>query len=473
MAPKPPNLLFLLPMPLTTAQKKKLIKYLTTALLTYSMDEIVEQELDRIYSWPTMPNSKTKKLYKNYTLVYSRAELKNLLLVTYHDALGTTVPDPADDEPLAEDDSIETTANTPISGDLSSNDVQSSDGGNVWSLVTGAVNGIVVLNPDGSYTYTPNAGFIGTDSFTYQLCDADGDCSTATITITVTALTPVPVDNVPIAVGGSNSTIMDTPVSGDLSVNDTPSADGGNEWSLVENASDGTVILNANGIYTYTPGSGFVGTDSFKYQLCDADGDCSTATVTITVTSNPDIPIDSTEYPTEDPTDTWIPPILLDPAHADNLPIEESDEMAELAFETENALEEAFERLDVVDREMKEEILINELADRYTIDTDKDVAAGFGLMDENGKTVEWTAPATKEEMAERVLAREAMESQEFLEAIENSLSGIQELAGIVGGWFGGETGGGSGGQGGGRGGGGEEVSICWMDPYEEGEEGTS
>ena len=72
------------------------------------------------------------------------------------------------------------------------------------------------FNPStGAFTYTPNANYNGSDSFTYQLCDADGDCDTALVTIIIT-----PVDTVPVAVDDVASTIEDTPVSGMVAIND-------------------------------------------------------------------------------------------------------------------------------------------------------------------------------------------------------------------------------------------------------------
>ena len=50
-------------------------------------------------------------------------------------------------------------------------------------------------NPDGTYTYTPDANFNGTDVFTYQICDVDGDCESATVTITITPADDMPQDN--------------------------------------------------------------------------------------------------------------------------------------------------------------------------------------------------------------------------------------------------------------------------------------
>jgi gliding motility-associated-like protein len=41
------------------------------------------------------------------------------------------------------------------------------------------------MNPDGTFTYTPNTGFVGTDSFTYTACNEEGDCLEAVVTIIV------------------------------------------------------------------------------------------------------------------------------------------------------------------------------------------------------------------------------------------------------------------------------------------------
>ena len=69
--------------------------------------------------------------------------------------------------------------------ELSPSEVMATASGNVFSAVTLPQHGSVVVNPDGTFTYTPVAGFVGQDSFTYRITDANGDVSTATVTITV------------------------------------------------------------------------------------------------------------------------------------------------------------------------------------------------------------------------------------------------------------------------------------------------
>ncbi|MFI1770118.1 Ig-like domain-containing protein, partial [Thalassobellus citreus] len=72
----------------------------------------------------------------------------------------------------------------------------------------------------------------------------------------------------------------------------------------------GTVTSNNDGTFDYTPATGFVGTDTFDYTICDDDtptASCSTATVTITVTDegNPTA-VDNTASTTEDTLVTTV-----------------------------------------------------------------------------------------------------------------------------------------------------------------------
>ncbi len=191
-----------------------------------------------------------------------------------------------DDAPLAVNDNVSTSEDTPYTGTVSTNDTPSGDGGNVWSKVSDPLHGALSFNADGSFTYTPTANYNGTDSFDYTITDADGDVSTATVTITVNS-----VDDAPLAVNDNVSTSEDTPYTGTVSTNDTPSGDGGNVWSKVSDPLHGALSFNADGSFTYTPTANYNGTDSFDYTITDADGDVSTATVTITVNSVDDVPV--------------------------------------------------------------------------------------------------------------------------------------------------------------------------------------
>ena len=56
------------------------------------------------------------------------------------------------------------------------------------ALVTGAAHGRVTVNPDGSFSYTPAAGYVGPDSFGYR--DSDGLATSATVTVALTVADP-------------------------------------------------------------------------------------------------------------------------------------------------------------------------------------------------------------------------------------------------------------------------------------------
>jgi hypothetical protein len=154
-----------------------------------------------------------------------------------------------------------------------------------------------VLNPDGTYTYVPDTGFVGEDTFTY--IGVDG-VSTDPLTATITVTNALPVAEPVSAEGFSNS-----PIPGTLSFYDTPNGEGGYIDPLtvelvgavdgvLTTESGGTVTL-VNGDFIYVPGEGFVGQDNFTYAVTDGeiqDGEpvYVTAEVTVIVKPGPLIP---------------------------------------------------------------------------------------------------------------------------------------------------------------------------------------
>ena len=133
---------------------------------------------------------------------------------------------------------------------------------------------------DGAFTYTPDTGFDGTDSFVYTITDENGLTDSAVVTITIEDTDP------PVALDDSYTTSEDTalvePASGVL-IND--SDPDGDSFTVSANGdpSNGTVTVAADGAFTYTPDTGFDGTDSFVYTITDENGLTDSAVVTITV----------------------------------------------------------------------------------------------------------------------------------------------------------------------------------------------
>lgn len=85
----------------------------------------------------------------------------------------------------AVDDAVTMMQGSTYSGTVATNDVIDATTTNVWSVSIAPSHGTVTMAADGSYTYTPDATYYGTDQFTYQITDGNGNVSTATVTITI------------------------------------------------------------------------------------------------------------------------------------------------------------------------------------------------------------------------------------------------------------------------------------------------
>ena len=155
-------------------------------------------------------------------------------------------------------------------------------------LASGPASGSLTLNGDGSFSYTPHAGFAGTDSFTYRAFDGALYSDSATVSITVVAS----VNSPPVAGNDSASAPMRkttsyTPVVIAVLANDSD-PDGNLDPASVSIAAapdkGGTVTVNADGTVSYTPKLKFRGKETFKYTVSDQAGALSNAaTVTVNV----------------------------------------------------------------------------------------------------------------------------------------------------------------------------------------------
>ena len=138
-------------------------------------------------------------------------------------------------------------------------------------------NGRVTQTTDNLLTYTPNENFFGSDSFTYALTDGRRE-DTGLVTITVS---PQPDD--PTAENDIVATPVGTTIQFDVLAND--SDPDGNELTatIVSGTLNGSIFSHSNGLFTYTPNPGFVGTDSFIYVIEDGTGRSDTASVSINI----------------------------------------------------------------------------------------------------------------------------------------------------------------------------------------------
>jgi len=149
------------------------------------------------------------------------------------------------------------------------------------TLVTGVSNGTLTFHSDGSFDYAPNPGFVGTDFFSYKAADGLSASTATTVTLTVTNADPIAHDDRFSVHAGQTLTVSTEGVL----ANDVDLDEETLTVALASNVSNGTLTLNPNGTFLYTPGAGFVGKDSFSYTSSDGAADSDPATVSIEVTN--------------------------------------------------------------------------------------------------------------------------------------------------------------------------------------------
>jgi len=186
---------------------------------------------------------------------------------------------PVNDPPVANDDDATMQEDTQVSIALMGNDP---DGDPLtYSVVTGPSHG-KLSGTAPNLTYTPNANFNGSDSFTFNVNDGTVDSVSATVSITVT-----PVDDPPAANDNSATTQEDRLVPITLMGND-PDGDP-LTYSVVTGPSHGKLSGTAPNL-TYTPNANYNGTDVFTYTVRDGKGGTDTGTLNVTINAVNDKP---------------------------------------------------------------------------------------------------------------------------------------------------------------------------------------
>jgi hypothetical protein len=149
-------------------------------------------------------------------------------------------------------------------------------------LVSSTTNGVLQFDEDGSFTYTPNPGFVGTDTFTYVADDGYTTSEVTTVTLDIT-------DTAPVAEPDYFYTAKNTALSNAApgALENAYDADADPLTAvLVSPTSNGSLTLNPDGSFLYTPNNGFVGTDQFTYSAYDGGLTSAPVAISIDVTNN-------------------------------------------------------------------------------------------------------------------------------------------------------------------------------------------
>ncbi len=232
---------------------------------------------------------------------------------------------PTNTAPVATADSYSTNQNTalvvPAAGVLL-NDTDAQAQPLTATLSTGPANGTLTLNANGGFTYTPNNGYVGSDSFIYRANDGSLNSNFATVSLTV-----ISTNTAPVAAADSYSTNQNTALvvtAAGVLLNDTDAQAQPLTAILSTGPANGTLTLNANGGFTYTPNNGYVGSDSFTYRANDGSLNSNVATVSLMVISTNIAPVATADsYSTNQNTELVVPAagVLLNDTDAQAQPL--------------------------------------------------------------------------------------------------------------------------------------------------------
>ncbi len=209
------------------------------------------------------------------------------------DSDGPNDPDPADpDAPIALNDVFDLTEGETLTVSATdgvlANDSDPANATLTAEVVTTSANGTLSFKSDGSFEYTPDSGFTGSDSFVYRVSNGTLD-DTATVTLTVDEINEPPVASADTYEVNEDATLTITANSGVLANDSDPNNDVLTATVLIEPAA-GTLVMAADGSFVYSPDDNFAGSDTFRYEVSDPDGETANATVTIDVRPVNDAP---------------------------------------------------------------------------------------------------------------------------------------------------------------------------------------
>ncbi len=208
-------------------------------------------------------------------------------------ALVTITVNAVNDAPIANNDSYSLLVNGTLTVDAANgvkandSDVETDTAALTVTLSSSVSHGSLSFNADGSFTYTPNADYIGADSFTYTL--SDGELSdTAAVSISVSPDNEVPTaapDGYNVVAG---DTLNATAAIGVLANDSDPDGDVLTAV-LVDNVATGSLSFNADGSFVYMAPADADGTVTFTYKANDGTADSSTAVVTLSISQPVDL----------------------------------------------------------------------------------------------------------------------------------------------------------------------------------------
>ena len=262
-------------------------------------ENVFDTDIQKLVIGQDMSGVAEKGMSVAAVLIYNRALTENERQQVENFLSAKYVMPQTDTIPVATDDNASTIEDVATLIDVMANDSDADGDAFNITAVTNAANGTTVIDDNGTpgdltddqVLYTPDAGFVGTDTFDYTITGDEGS-DTATVTVIVDPSN----DTVPVAIDDSASTNQNIAILIDALANDFDLDGDTFAFVSVSSPANGTATIDDNGTPSdtsddsilYTPAIDFLGSDSFDYTISGDEG-TATATVTVNVTAPPPI----------------------------------------------------------------------------------------------------------------------------------------------------------------------------------------
>lgn len=194
-------------------------------------------------------------------------------------------------DPVIGADSFTLNEDDAVSGNVLNNDEDPEGESLTAELLTPPNNGNLTLDELGNFSYSPNANFNGSDSFSYLAKDSSGGSAIGDVQLSVIAINDLPVVT-PDNYQTDEDTSLSIPSSQGVLANDSDVESSSLTASLISSTNDGVLNFNSDGSFSYSPNENFFGEDGFTYVATDLDGASSQpASVVVTINNINDLPL--------------------------------------------------------------------------------------------------------------------------------------------------------------------------------------
>lgn len=199
-------------------------------------------------------------------------------------------------KPTGVNDNVTTPINTAKTTTVTANDGAIAVSATVAAGSTAPVHGSIVVNNDGTITYTPVNNYAGIDSYTYILTKNGATSDQITVTINIK----------PVGVIDNVVTAINTAINTTVTSNDGPSGVNAIVTAGTTSPSHGSILINSNGTITYTPANNYIGTDTYTYTLTKNGAISDQVMVNVTIDYKPIGVNDNTTTPINTATTTTV-----------------------------------------------------------------------------------------------------------------------------------------------------------------------